>query len=172
MNDLNSPFETPTKPSSGLNIVSILTIIGSIISIAQSILTFFSIDKSYADMKQMMESDGLKDSPAFVKNFMNKDMLLQLEKALEFKIPIMILAVVGSVLCLIGAIEMRKLKAHGYTFWLCGELLPILSTIIFIGVNAFAGFSLLSLIFPGLFIVLYSVYRKELVNQKFQREKS
>ena len=164
MNDFNSPFEVPTKPSSVLNTLSILTIIGSIISIGQSVLTFFSIDKSYADMKQIMESDGLKDSPAFVKNFVNKDTLLQLESAMHNKIPILILGVFGSILCLAGAIEMRKLKAHGYTFWLCGELLPIVSTIIFVGINAFAGLSLLGLFFPVLFIVLYSVYRKELVN--------
>lgn len=163
MDDLNSPFEAPTKPSSVLNTLSILTIIWSIISILQNIYTFFSIEKSYTEMHSLMDSDGLKDAPSFVQNFVNKDTLLQLESAMHNKIPILILGVFGSILCLAGAIEMRKLKAHGYTFWLCGELLPILSTIIFIGVNAYAGFSLLSLIFPVLFIILYSVYRKELV---------
>lgn len=163
MYDLNSPFEAPTKPSSVLNTLSILTIIGSIISILQTIYTFLSIEKSYVQMQKMFDSGKLNDSPDFVKNLVNKDTLLQLEKAVEFKIPIMILALVGAILCLIGAIEMRKLKAHGYTFWLCGELLPILSAIIFVGINAFASLSLLALFFPILFIVLYSVYRKELV---------
>ena len=164
MNDLNSPFEAPTKPSSVLNTLSILTIIWSVISILQNAYTFLSIDKSYAEMKKLMESNGLENAPSFVKNLVNKDTLLQLESAMHFKIPILILGVFGSLLCLAGAIEMRKLKVHGYTFWLCGELLPILSTIIFVGVNAFAGLSLLGLFFPALFIVLYSVYRKELVN--------
>jgi hypothetical protein len=164
MNDLNSPFEAQTKPSSGLNTITILTIIWSVISILQNVYTFFSIEKSYAEMKKIMDTNGLENAPGFVKNFVNKDTLLQLENAMHFKIPILILGVFGSLLCLAGAIEMRKLKSHGYTFWLCGELLPILSTIIFVGVNAYAGFSLLSLIFPVLFIVLYSVYRKELVN--------
>jgi len=164
MNDLNSPFEAPTKPSSVLNTLTILTIIWSVISILQNAYTFLSIDKSYAEMKKLMESNGLENAPSFVKNFVNKDTLLQLESAMHFKIPILILGVFGSLLCLAGAIEMRKLKVHGYTFWLCGELLPILSTIIFVGVNAFAGLSLLGLFFPALFIVLYSVYRKELVN--------
>ncbi len=163
MNDLNSPFEVPTKPSSVLNTLSILTIIGSVISVLQSVYTFFSIDKSYGEMKKLMDSDGLKDAPGFVQNLVNKDTLLQLESAMHNKIPILILSVFGAILCLSGAIEMRKLKAHGYTFWLCGEILPILSTIIFVGVNAFAGISLLGLFFPVLFIVLYSVYRKELV---------
>jgi hypothetical protein len=164
MNDLNSPFEAPTKPSSVLNTLTILTIIWSVISILQNAYTFLSIDKSYAEMKKLMESNGLENAPSFVKNLVNKDTLLQLESAMHFKIPILILGVFGSLLCLAGAIEMRKLKVHGYTFWLCGELLPILSTIIFVGVNAFAGLSLLGLFFPALFIVLYSVYRKELVN--------
>jgi hypothetical protein len=115
-------------------------------------------------MQQLFDSDKLNDAPGFVKNLVNKDTLLQLESAMQNKIPILILGVFGSILCLAGAIEMRKLKVHGYTFWLCGELLPILSTIIFVGINAFAGLSLLGLFFPVLFIVLYSVYRKELVN--------
>ena len=163
MNDLNSPFEAPTKPSSVLNTLSILTIIGSVISIIQSVFTFLNIEKSYAEMQQIFDSGKLNDSPDFVKNLVTKDTLLQLESAMHNKIPILILSVFGAILCLAGAIEMRKLKVHGYTFWLCGELLPILSTIIFVGVNAYAGLSLLGLFFPALFIVLYSVYRKELV---------
>jgi hypothetical protein len=164
MNDLNSPFEAPTKPSSVLNTLSILTIIWSVISIVLSGITFLFIEKNYAETKKMMDANGLENAPGFVKNLVNKDSLLQLEKAVEFKTPMFILALVGAILCIIGAIEMRKLKAHGYTFWICGELLPILSTIIFVGINAFAGLSLLGLFFPVLFIVLYSVYRKELVN--------
>ena len=164
MNDLNSPFAAPTKPSSGLNTITILTIIWSVISILQNVYTFFSIEKSYAEMQKLMDSNGLENAPGFVKNFVNKDTLSKLENAVHSKIPILILGVFGSLLCLAGAIEMRKLKAHGYTFWLCGELLPILSTIIFVGINAFAGLSLLALFFPVLFIVLYTVYRKELVN--------
>ena len=165
MNDLNSPFEAPTKPSSVLNTLSILTIIWSVISILQNVYTFLSIEKSYAEMQKLMDSNGLENAPGFVKNFVNKDTLSQLESAMHNKIPILILGVFGAILCIAGAIEMRKLKAHGYTFWICGELLPILSTIIFVGINAFAGLSLLGLFFPVLFIVLYSVYRKELVNK-------
>jgi len=165
MNDLNSPFEAPTKPSSVLNTLTILTIIWSVISILQNVYTFLSIEKSYAEMQKLMGSNGLENAPGFVKNFVNKDTLLQLESAMHNKIPILILGVFGAILCIAGAIEMRKLKAHGYTFWICGELLPILSTIIFIGINAYAGFSLMSLIFPVLFVILYSVYRKELVNK-------
>ena len=46
MNDLNSPFEAPTKPSSVLNTLSILTIIWSVISIAQNIYTYLNIEKA------------------------------------------------------------------------------------------------------------------------------
>ena len=165
MNDLNSPFEAPTKPSSVLNTLTILTIIWSVISIFYNVYTYMNIEKSYAVMQELSDSAKSNDAPGFVKKLVNKDTLLQLESAMHNKIPILILGVFGAILCLAGAIEMRKLKAHGYTFWLCGELLPILSTIIFVGINAFAGFSLLSLFFPFLFIVLYSVYRKELVNK-------
>jgi hypothetical protein len=70
---------------------------------------------------------------------------------------------VAMLLCLYGAMEMRKLKKQGFIFWLVGELLPIATTIFFIGAAAFNGFGLLNLLFPVIFIILYFIYRKDLV---------
>lgn len=67
MNDLNSPFEAPTKPSSVLNTLTILTIIWSVISIVQNIYTYLNIEKSYAEMQKLFDSGKLNDAPGFVK---------------------------------------------------------------------------------------------------------
>ena len=84
-----------------------------------------------------------------------------LAKAIDNKIPIIAINLVGIALCVFGAIEMRKLKKQGYFLWLIGEVLPIIATSIFLPVffnTVFAYF----LIFPLLFIILYTVQRKNL----------
>ena len=163
-NPFNTPAEFNLKPSTGLNVITILSIIGSILGLLQSAFSFFNAQKSYDDLKKLMESGGLENAPGFVKNMVNKDTLIIAEKMLENKVPILVLSILGAALCLYGAIEMRKLKAQGYTMWLIGELLPIATMMIFIGAGAFSGFSLIGYLFPLVFIVLYTVYRKELVN--------
>ena len=160
----NSP-ELNAKPSSGLNVITILSIIGSAFGLLQSVWSFFSAQKTYDDLKKMMDSGDLENAPGFVKSMVNKNMLDMTEKMLENKVPILVLSLLGAALCLYGAIEMRKLKSQGYILWLIGELLPIGTLLIFVGAGAFSGFSLIGYLFPLVFIVLYTVYRKELKAQ-------
>ena len=163
-NPFNTPAEGNLKPSTGLNVITILSIIASVMGILQAAWSYFNAQKSYDDLKKLMDSGGLENAPGFVKNMVNKDTLLMSEKMLDNKVPILVLSILGAALCLYGAIAMRKLKAQGYTLWLIGELLPIATMMIFIGAGAFAGFALIGYLFPLVFIILYTVYRKELVN--------
>jgi hypothetical protein len=60
--------------------------------------------------------------------------------------------------------QMRKLKKQGYTFYVIGQLLPYITTILFIGSKMFT--STMAMVFMGisiLFIILYTVQRKHLV---------
>ena len=57
---------------------------------------------------------------------------------------------------------MRKLQKNGYYMWLIGELLPIVGTLIFIGIGFFTGTTGFFLIFPLLFIILYTTQLKHL----------
>ena len=84
-------------------------------------------------------------------------------KTMENKIPILLLNLVGVALCAYGAIEMRKLKKQGFILWLAGEVVPIITSFLFVGVGVFKGFSAIILLFPITFIILYSVQRKNLV---------
>jgi hypothetical protein len=81
---------------------------------------------------------------------------------MENKLPIMLLTLLGSALCLYGAIEMRKLKKHGYTVWMAGELLPLLAMIPLVGVGAYGGFGAIALVFPVAMIIMYTICKKEL----------
>lgn len=166
MNQESFPINEPaisTKPSKALNILTILSIIANSFGILSSVMQYFRAQSDYDSLKIALESGGMEKLPSFLKGFINKDGLLVAEKMLENRVPIMITGIIASILCLYGAIEMRKLKLQGYTFWLIGELLPVVSLAVFVGSIAFNGYLLLGYLFTLLFIILYTVHKKELV---------
>ena len=168
MTDINSTPEVlnfaegekPVLPS-GLNILTILTFIGCALGFIGSIYSFATANTSY---KKLLDAqDKIADAPPMLRKMMGPEMLEMSRKSMENKIPILLLSLVGVALCLYGAIEMRKLKKQGYILWLVGEILPIISGLIFLGAGMFSGFSLIILLFPVLFIILYTVQKKYLV---------
>ena len=161
-----NPFfheQMPEKPSSTLNVITILTIIASILEIPRAVFAYVNAAADYERLKTLMNTGDLQKAPGFVKSLVNEKSLHIAEKMMENRMPMMIAILAGSVLCLVGAFAMRKLKAQGYSLWLIGEFLPIAATAIFIGADAFTGLSLIAYIFPVLFLVLYTVHLKELV---------
>ena len=78
----------------------------------------------------------------------------------------MLLGLVGVALCFYGAMQMRNLKKQGYLIYVVGELLPVITTAIFVGFGSlFGGMAIvLSLLVPVVFIALYTTQRKFLVN--------
>jgi hypothetical protein len=47
--------------------------------------------------------------------------------------------------------------------WLIGEIIPLIGTMLFLGAASLSGFGLIGIVFPIIFIILYTVYRKELI---------
>lgn len=156
--------QMPAKPSSTLNVITILTIIASILEVPRAVFSYINAAAEHERLKTMMSGGDLEKAPDFVKGLVNEKTLHLSEKMLENRVPMLVAFIAGAVLCLIGAFAMRKLKAQGYSLWMIGELLPIVATAIFIGVDAFSGLSLIGYIFPVLFIILYTVHRKELIH--------
>lgn len=152
--------EKPTL-ASGLNVLTILTFIGCALSFIGSIWSFFTAEKSY---KQLLEAqDKMGDAPAWAKSFMKPEMIEVARKAAENRLPLFILGIVAVALCFYGALQMRQLKKQGYILWLVGEILPLASGMFFIGMGMFSGFYLLLLLFPVIFIILYTFQRKHLI---------
>lgn len=155
-------FANAKLPSS-LNILTILTIVACSIFFLLEIYGFATAKTSYEKTKELMESGKVNEMPEFARKFITPEALALQKKKMENKLPILILDVVALALCFYGALEMRKRKKQGYTFWLIGELLPIATTLLFMGAAAFGGFALLFWLFPIVFIILYTVNRKHLV---------
>jgi tryptophan-rich sensory protein len=84
-------------------------------------------------------------------------------KTVENRLPIFLLGIVGIGLCIYGALQMRKRKKTGFSVYVLGELLPVVSTVIFIGTGSFGGLTIIgSLLIPVIFIILYSTQLKHL----------
>ena len=167
MNEINQTadidFNAGEKPvlPSGLKVLTILTFVGCAIGFISSIWTYVNAEKSY---RQLVEAqDKMADAPAWAKGMMGPDMLEMSKRSMENKLPLLILGLVATALCLYGALEMRKLKKQGFILWLVGEVLPILAGIIFLGIGIFKGFALIGILFPVVFIILYLAQRKYLI---------
>lgn len=144
-----------------LNVLTILTFVGCGLGCIASIYSFGNAQKSYDDILRMQ--DKLEDAPAIVKSLAGPKMVEMARHSLENKLPILILAMVGYALCLYGAIRMRNLKKEGFSFYVLGQIVPVVASFIFLGVGSFSGFALVSaLLFPVLFIILYWMQLKKL----------
>jgi hypothetical protein len=151
-------LEEPKKIPDMLNVLTILTFVGSGIGFCSSIWGFFKAQDSYDKMVQAQSN--LDSMPDFAKKLMGPEMLEMTRKALDNRTPILILALLSYALCVYGAIQMRQLKKTGFTLYLVGELLPIVSGAIFIGVGTFGGFAIVGYLIYAVFIILYATQLK------------
>jgi hypothetical protein len=152
----------PTIPPT-LNVLTILTFIGCGVGLLFMAVTPL-ISKFFLGMLDKAKSSG--------KEFSAKE-LADMEKgraAMELfmnnYVTIVAIGLVGIVLCLVGAIWMRRLKKDGFWIYTAGELLPLVANLILLGTAQFAGaFSVFAGVgIPVLFVILYAGQRKYLVN--------
>ena len=79
-NDSLNEFDKPKLPSS-LNVLTILTIIGSVLGLISSCYSFFTAKKSYDTMKEALDSGKMDDAPKWARSMMSPEMLGMLKKA-------------------------------------------------------------------------------------------
>ncbi|MBN8838163.1 MAG: hypothetical protein J0I09_12950 [Sphingobacteriia bacterium] len=155
------------KLPSSLNVLTILTFIGSgLFNLAGAFWQFVRADKAVEDLDKALNSPDFDKLPDFAKKMITPEALEQARLAATNKLPILIVTIVGGVLCIIGAVQMRKLKMQGYYIWLMGEIVPAICTIVLLGKAAVSGFgALIGFAFMLLFIILYTLQRKYLTNK-------
>jgi hypothetical protein len=166
MADLNTPsqpgsiLEEPKKIPEMLNVLTILTFVGCGLGFISSCWGFFRAKASY---DSMVELQGKMDQvPDALKKMMGSDPVEMARKAYESRLPILLLALVGYALCTYGAVQMRQLKKTGFTFYVIGELLPVVTALIFLGAGAAGGFAIVGYLIYVVFIILYATQTKYL----------
>jgi hypothetical protein len=158
---LNYDESTPTKLSSGLNVLTILTFIGCAIF---GLLTLFTpmINKFFLGFMDKAASSGQELSAKQLADMEKGRAALEL--ASQNMIPLMAIGMAGIILCFIGALWMRKFKKDGYWMYVAGELAPVLGGVLIMGTAQYT--SIWSVLFgvgiPILFVVLYTLQRKYL----------
>ena len=160
---LNYDENSKAKLPSGLNVLTILTIIGcSIFGIL--ILLTPVINKFFTNLMDKAVSSGQELSTKQLADIEKGRAAMELAK--QNMIPLMIIGMVGIILCFVGALWMRKLKKDGYWMYVAGELAPVLAGFILMGTAQYTGVAsiIVGTAIPILFVIFYSLQRKHLVN--------
>ncbi len=161
MNVLNPFEEEKKKLPTMLNVLTILTFIGS---------AFLLVSMPLANLGMSFARKAL-ENPEALESMPEKD-VAELEKSVrvfdlmqENSTPLWIVTILAAALCIYGAIQMRKLKKDGYYIYLVGEILPVIGFTIILGFsNVFTttGSYISNLGLPLLFIILYTTQLKHL----------
>ena len=161
-NDLLTLDAEKPKLPSGLNVLTILTFIGCAVFGLFTLFTPVILKWSSGLMDKALQS-GQELSQKQMADIEKGRAAMELAK--QHMIPTMIIGLAGIVLCLLGAMWMRKLKKDGYWLYVAGELAPLIAGFAIMGSAQYTG--VMSYIFgigvPVLFVILYTMQRKHLV---------
>ena len=156
-----SEFQPKSLPGA-LNVLTILTFIGCALGAIFTFATPWLMKFTLGMMNKAAES-GTDMTAKQVADFEAQRKVIELTQS--NMIPLILIGAAGIILCFIGAIMMRKLKKDGFWIYVSGQLLPIIGTLAIMGTAQFTGVtSYLMFLIPIVFIVLYSMQRKYLVN--------
>ena len=152
-------LQEPKKRPETLNVITILTFVGSGITILSQLYSFFKAQSAYDQIVQ--NQDKMEQAPEFLKKLMGSDPVGLARKTLENRTPILILGIVAAVLCIYGALQMRQLKKIGFPIYVIGELLPFVVSFIFVGQMPIFGL-VFALLINGAFIIMYATQLKHM----------
>ena len=155
-------FDKPKLPTA-LNVLTILSFIGCALQLLGLIFGYLGAKKNFDEKDEMMAKMTSGNVPGWAKSFMPdmKHYAEMVTKSYENRMPILLLGLIAVALCFYGALQMRKLKKQGYMLYVIGELLPLLSSALFIGMFAFSGMAfMIGIGLTVLFIRLYTTQRK------------
>jgi hypothetical protein len=154
-------WEEPKKLPDMLNVLTILTFIGNGLGLLISIYGFINARTAYEKAVQMQ--DKIDEMPAMVKKMMGPDPVGNALKMLDNRVPILLLSLVAYGLCIYGAIQMRQRKKMGFSLYILGDIVPLVSAFLFIGVGSLSGFGFLfGMVITVVFIILYATQLKHL----------
>lgn len=150
------------KLPTGLNILTILTFIWCAVELYSNVSNFIKGRKAIEELEKA-QLQMPENTPSWAKKMVGPETMEFATKSFENRIPLLIVGLIAVGLCIYGALEMRKQKIQGYYMWLVGEILPWVSLVLFTGTIFFKTFYVWMFLFPLLFIILYTLQRKNLV---------
>jgi hypothetical protein len=161
MDDAMSTGPEPEKKYGSLKTLTLLTFIGSGIAFLYILFTPAILNWSLK-MIDRAQSSGQEMSASQLQKISDGKKAIELAQA--NLVPLLIIGLLATIACVIGAIWMRKLRKDGFYLYLAAEILPIIAGFILMGMGQYNGiFSMIiGLAIPIVFIILYSVNFKYL----------
>lgn len=148
-----------------LNVLTILTFIGSGLGYILSCYGFFSNTDPDKQIEKIREAQEKMDASSFGGKIMEGSIEM-IQKSYDNRYLLLISNLIFITLCVIGAIRMRKLRKSGYFFYLTGELAPLVLMAGLFGTSFFAAFNLLfGALIAVIFVILYSTQLKYMENK-------
>ena len=142
--------------------LTFLTFIGCGLSYIGLLLNIFRWGNYEADLAEAERLQEQMGDGAFGKIFQGSVEIIQ--KSHEYRYLLLAAGLIFTTMCLIGAIQMRRLKKSGYTIYVMGELAPLLVNGVLLGFSFFTGFPIaVTALIAILFVVLYTTQRKYLI---------
>jgi hypothetical protein len=158
--------ETEKKLPTFLKVLCILTFVGAGLGILGA---FYAMFIQGFTIRMLENSGGAYQSNPFLSSIDNSEYINALKKWGQIS---NMLALLGSCLCLFGALMMWKLKKSGFFLYISGQISPFIGMYGLMGglmpnsSGPLAGFALIgqvfALIFPLGFIIMYGVNYKHL----------
>ena len=146
-----------------LNTLTILTFVGCGLAYLGTIWGFVqasNYEKEKAKLEDLLDRVGDNEFT----NKMMEGSIEMLQKNYENRYIMLISGLLFTTLCLLGAMQMRKLKKSGYMLYLVGEIAPVILTAALLGFSLAGGITtIVGAVFALLFVILYSTQRKYLV---------
>jgi Protein of unknown function (DUF4064) len=155
----SAPVARPTF----LTVLCILTWIGCAIGLigsliggaATGVVSATSEMRTESLMNDTMLSPEVRESMAKANE--------AVEAAASSGTTIMIISIICILLCVVGSVMMWKLKKTGFYIYIIGELAAPIASLVLLGGSAFGGaLAALGMIFPIIFVILYTLNLKHL----------
>ena len=142
-----------------LNVLTILTFIGSGLSLLSGLWGFMTMGAQQEALEtSMAELDSLGGSGNQMLDGMMEGAIVAAENAPTLNT----IGVIVAILCILGALQMRKLKKTGYYIYVAACLIGIVGPLVIVGGGIMGGIILLGSVFSILFIILYGVNLKHM----------
>jgi len=151
---------TRKKQISGmLNTLTILTFIWSGITLLLNVVSLVTLPQMREKVKK-----GLSEAQSSGKN--GEEMLETIKEGVNVMLDngevLYTTAILVSILCIIGALLMRKLKKSGFLIYVFGCVLSVIVPLYYVGIGLFGAGVILGSLISVLFIIMYSVNLKEM----------
>lgn len=141
-----------------LNVLTILTFIVSgfylMVSLYNLLTKSYQIEKANDKIEKLQQTGN--------DNFIIEGAIEALEMSTEYFTILNLVPIIIAILCITGALLMRKLKKNGYYVYILGCISEIVIPAIAIGGSVLGSMLLISSVFSILFIILYGVNLKHM----------